>query len=49
MILTLTPKLDHEKTQAEVRTMKNQISDLDYTTNTLTAKLSDAESKTESF
>ena len=30
LVLTLTPKLDHEKTQAEIRKLNSQVGDLDY-------------------
>lgn len=45
----MTPKVDHDKLAAEVNRQKNQISDLDYSVNNITAKVNDVDSKAESF
>ena len=42
-VLTLTPKLDFEKTQGEVRKVNAQITDIEYNLEGLTAKINDVD------
>jgi predicted nucleic acid-binding Zn-ribbon protein len=48
-VLTLTPKLDFEKTQGEVRKINAQITDIEYNLQDLTAKINDVDQRGESF